>query len=292
MYILQMLVLGSCLLLGYGPKAASNDDYIIPETVEESRAVQMLHDVVRDNNRFVRETGEQHFQAFTKSQNPRMTLVSCADSRVHTKAFDLTPENDIFTVRNLSGQYDAGKAAIKYGVFVAGGGTEILLFLGHDDCGAVKVATEIEHNSDEKKKYDTDIVAELEHVFVARGAPKTDSDFDRIVHHNVKHNIHCQIDKCLEAPYPKKTQSDETPKGFFDRVTEGRLVVVGALYDFANTEGQGFGHLKIIDVRDKKWAEEWAEAKPPMTSQKGTVYRIHKKVQEAIERMLPRVSAQ
>src|SRR5262249_35764382 len=48
--------------------------------------------------------GKEHFMPFADKQAPRATVVTCSDSRVQSSAWDATPENDAFTIRNIGNQ--------------------------------------------------------------------------------------------------------------------------------------------------------------------------------------------
>ena len=68
-----------------------------------AKARGFLADVLRANQANV-ALGRPHFTPFADGQTPRATVLSCADSRVQASAWDLTPENDDFTVRNIGNQ--------------------------------------------------------------------------------------------------------------------------------------------------------------------------------------------
>lgn len=96
--------------------------------------------MVEHNAAFVQKHDAGYFEGFVAVQRPRMTLVTCADSRVHIHAFGNKPDNDIFMVRNIGNQLKNSAGSIKYGVrFLK---TKLLFFMGHSACGAVTAATE------------------------------------------------------------------------------------------------------------------------------------------------------
>lgn len=231
--------------------AFSVGGYEDPDDEREKRAVAMLINLKNDNDEFVRLHKESYFRDFLTTQNPRMTLVMCVDSRVHHHAFDKTPDNDIYTVRNLSGQYESNKGSIQYGVKHAH--TPLLVVMGHDDCGAITAQTRLkwrELNPNENGvptlEIDDKIQKELANVYLARASipPAQGSDYNEqleryrwIIHQNVKFNIHRQVDECLRS--------------FYKEVKEGSLIIAGALYDFQGREEEGRGRLIWIDARDK-----------------------------------------
>jgi len=227
---------------------------------EKERIVGMLGNLDTDNRKFVQShLHSAYFDEFISSQHPRLTLVTCIDSRVHSHAYDQTPDNDIMTVRNLSGQHESGKAGIAYGVKHAK--TPLLLVMGHDDCGAVFAKTKVEwlewkeRNGGIPKEYDAlrewltelrkdpDIINELKAIKIARRAvpPAQGGNADRfnwLVHENIKFNTHHQVDECL--------------RHFHKEVESGKLIIAGALYDFQGSENQGRGRLIWLDARDQQ----------------------------------------
>lgn len=203
--------------------------FVVPFAWEASRdeplsqARSYLKEILGDNRVYM-EHGPKFFAQFADGQKPRATVVTCADSRVHTSAFDATPENDDFMVRNIGNQVENGLGSIEYGVEHLE--TPVLMILGHTGCGAVKAAMgDISTQSEAVRK-------ELEKLHVSK--PKGDAKSDAAWTEAVVENVHAQVTLALAH--------------FGTRVSEGRLTVVGAVYDFRNDLGKGSGKLTIVDV--------------------------------------------
>lgn len=203
--------------------------FVVPFAWEASRdeplaqARSYLKEILGDNRVYM-EHGPKFFAQFADGQKPRATVVTCADSRVHTPAFDATPENDDFMVRNIGNQVENGLGSIEYGVDHLE--TPVLIILGHTGCGAVKAAMgDISTQSEAVRK-------ELEKLHVAK--PKGDAKSDAAWTEAVVENVHAQVTLALAH--------------FGTRVSEGKLTVVGAVYDFRNDLGKGSGKLTIVDV--------------------------------------------
>ncbi|MFZ5890955.1 MAG: carbonic anhydrase [Myxococcota bacterium] len=204
--------------------------FVVPFAWEASRdeplaqARSYLKEILNDNRVYM-EHGPKFFASFADGQKPRATVVSCADSRVHTPAFDTTPENDDFMVRNIGNQIENGLGSIEYGV--AHLETPVLMILGHTGCGAVKAAMgDISSQSEPVRR-------ELEKLHVSKpkaGDPKSDAAWSEAVVENVR----AQVAHALTH--------------FGARVSEGKLTVVGAVYDFRNDLGKGSGKITIVDV--------------------------------------------
>ena len=157
------------------------------------------------------------FKNLAKGQTPRATVVTCSDSRVHTNAFDKTPEGDLFMVRNIGNQLATAKGSVQYGVNHLG--SSLLLFIGHSSCGAIKAA------GGDYSTLEEPIKKELDSINIAKGGANIDG---------VKTNVNNQVAAAL--------------KEWADQVKKGELLVVGAVYDFADDMKQGAGKLNVINI--------------------------------------------
>jgi carbonic anhydrase len=111
--------------------------------------------------------------------------------------------------------------------------TPVLLILGHTGCGAVKAALgDISSQSEPIKK-------ELETLHVSK--PKPGTPAERAWADAVVENVRSQVDHALTR--------------FGARVQEGKLTIVGAIYDFRNDLGNGAGKITIVDVNGNTDAE-------------------------------------
>lgn len=157
------------------------------------------------------------FKELAKGQKPRATVVTCSDSRVHTNMLDKTPEGDLFMVRNIGNQLATAKGSVQYGVNHLG--SSLLLFIGHSSCGAIKAA------SGDYSTLEEPIKKELDTINIAKGVVNIDG---------VKTNVNNQVEEAM--------------KEFSDKVKNGELLVVGAVYDFSDDMKLGAGNLNIINM--------------------------------------------
>jgi carbonic anhydrase len=189
-----------------------------------------LRDAFADNDAYM-QRGDKFFAAFADKQTPRATVITCADSRVHSQAWDLTPENDDFTVRDIGNQVENVEGSIEYGVEHLH--TPLLLVVGHTGCGAVKAAM------GDTSKLSAPIRKELEHLHVPAADPSKAPDVAWA--EAVVANVNNQVAFSL--------------KRFNHEVHEGTLTIVGAVYDFRNDLGQGAGKLVVVNVNGNADAE-------------------------------------
>jgi carbonic anhydrase len=188
-----------------------------------AKARGFLAEALRSNQLAVGQ-GRQHYTPFIEAQTPRATVITCADSRVQSDAWDRTPENDDFTVRNIGNQVSNALGSVEYGVEELH--TPLLLVVGHTGCGAVKAAM---GKPDELSPAIRSELAALKLPPARKGAKPEDAWTEAVAA-----NVNAQVQLATEH--------------FAELVHSGDLTVVGAVYDFRNDLGKGYGRLQVINV--------------------------------------------
>lgn len=176
-----------------------------------------IKEIQAEDKAYVAAHNAAFFQELAKGQHPRATVVTCSDSRVQTNILDKTPEGDLFVVRNIGNQLSTAKGSVQYGVNHLN--SSLLLFIGHSSCGAIKAA------SGDYSTLESGIKRELDTININKGVANIDG---------VKTNVNNQVAAALIE--------------FADKVKSGELLVVGAVYDFADDMKQGAGNLNIINM--------------------------------------------
>jgi carbonic anhydrase len=214
---------------GHEAELADPGKFIVPfawEAAKDEPLAQtrsFLADVLTDNQGYM-EHGDKFFADFADKQTPRATVLTCADSRVHTTAWDVTPENDDFVIRNIGNQLENAAGSVEYGIEHLR--TPLLLVIGHTGCGAVKAAM------GDISKLSQPIQEELQHIHLPKpGAGKSP---EAAWAEAVVANVNNQVEIAL--------------KQFGKDVQAGQLTVVGAVYDFRNDMMQGAGKLSVVNV--------------------------------------------
>lgn len=191
-------------------------------------AKPILKDILQTNRNFARTHKPGYFEHFVSEQHPRATVVTCSDSRVHTHALDVTPDGDLFMVRNIGNQIATAEGSVEYGVHHLH--TPLLLIVGHTACGAIKAAA---------GNYSTEsgpIKRELDSIAIPKDEPGLSS---------VKLNVHNQVKTAMNK--------------FEAEVLNGHLTVVGAVYDFTNEMRLGQGRLHVVNVNGETDAKAIAK---------------------------------
>jgi carbonic anhydrase len=181
---------------------------------------------VEGNDQFKEHHDSSYFEGYQKGQTPSLTVITCADSRVHTPLFGMDPHNNIFIIRNVGNQIANSEGSVDYGVHHLP--TKVLLIMGHSSCGAVKAA--MGDYSGETKG----IKAELDTLKPVMAADDGEGDVTRRWAENVEKNVDYQVNYALHL--------------YGGEVGAGRLAVVGGVYDFNDNYGKGRGALVITNV--------------------------------------------
>lgn len=184
---------------------------------EAAVARAFIKEIMADENAYVAAKGTAFFQELAKGQHPRATVVTCSDSRVHTNMLDKTPEGDLFMIRNIGNQIATAKGSVEYGINHLG--SSLLLIIGHAKCGAIGAA------SGDYSKLEPSIQKELDTIKIGKGIASIDG---------VKLNVNNQVAAATEE--------------WKEEIKEGHLLVIGAVYDFADDMKQGPGKLNLINV--------------------------------------------
>jgi carbonic anhydrase len=166
---------------------------------------------------YAQQHGATFFQELSKGQHPRATVVTCSDSRVHTNMLDQSPEGDLFMIRDIGNQIATAKGSVEYGINHLG--SSLLLIIGHAKCGAIAAA------SGDYSELEPAIKQELDTIKIPKGIASIDG---------VKANVNNQVTDAMAE--------------YGEAVKEGHLLIVGAVYDFADDMKQGPGKLNLINV--------------------------------------------
>lgn len=184
---------------------------------DAAAAQSFIKEVMAENSSYVKAKGAEFFKELSNGQHPRATVVTCSDSRVHTNMLDSTPEGDLFMVRDIGNQISTAKGSVEYGVNHLA--SSLLLIIGHSKCGAIAAA------SGDYSKLEPAIQKELDSINISKGVENIEG---------VKTNVNNQVVAAMEE--------------YGDKVKEGHLLVLGAVYDFSDDMKQGAGKLNIINM--------------------------------------------
>ncbi len=169
--------------------------------------------LIDENQKFQSSIDANFFDKIKNIQTPKITILTCCDSRVQLSAFSQQPINEFFVVRNIGNQISNSEGSLDYGINILK--TPILLIIGHTGCGAVD-------------------------AYVS----KADTGFESIQKELSSMNIDdYEVDKIkANVEYQYKLAR----KKYKQHIDSGDLLIAGAIYDVQDTYGQGAGKLHFI----------------------------------------------
>ena len=192
-----------------------------PKDLSPTTPDQALSELKAGNQRYVTGKHMHHDfgperPALALSQHPFAIILGCADSRVAPElAFDQS-RGRLFVVR-LAGNFadTNGLASIEYGASVLG--ASLIMVLGHTGCGAIKAAVDVVTKGATLPGHLPELMNYLKDpVEKARSEPGD------IVANAIRQNVVANVQK-LQTSEPILA----------GLVKEGRLGVVGGIYDLA-----------------------------------------------------------
>jgi carbonic anhydrase len=184
-------------------------------------ADQTWNDLAAGNHRFVLgKTAPHDFlaqrKALTKTQHPRVAILSCADSRVPPELVFDTGLGEVFVVRSAGEDDDPlSIGSLEYAVEHLG--SSVIVVMGHQSCGAVTAAC----SRDKSGSLNLDAVVTPIASSCAKMDPKRPETLDLAVRDHI-HRVAQQV----------LAKSDILKKAF----DEGKLTVIEAYYSLDTGE--------------------------------------------------------
>ena len=211
----------------------SASNHPVTETIYKPHVEDILAYLFHHNQKYIERNRPEDFSRQI-IQNPFITFVGCSDARVQADSFIPNPTNTVFTIKNIGNQLQTAQGSVDYGIFHLK--TPLLLVLGHSYCGAIKSAlSNYTHESHE-------IIEELDHLHLPLSPLiyhyQTQDPFDSLWIEGVQRNVDYQVAK---AQYR-----------YQDLVRNGKLTIIGAVYDFANYSQKGEGRLLVVNINGIK----------------------------------------
>jgi carbonic anhydrase/SulP family sulfate permease len=201
-------------------------------TLTPQQVLQILkdgHERFRSGQRLTRDLGRQ-VEATATGQHPLAVVLSCIDSRAPVELlFDLGV-GDVLSVR-IAGNVTSTNVlgSIEYGCAVAG--TKLVVVLGHTRCGAVTAAVELTCSG--KTAREATGCQHLDHI-VGEVCRSLDSPVGVCVEKMASPGRGEFVDSVAKRNVLRVVRSitEESPT-LGDLVREGRVMVVGGMYDVA-----------------------------------------------------------
>lgn len=192
----------------------------------------VLAELIKGNKRYIRSASlysnqdqKRRLETAQNGQKPLVTILCCSDSRVPPEIIFDQGIGDLFIVRvagNIADKTEIG--SIEYGVGHLG--TPLLMVLGHTRCGAVTATVQ----GAEVHGSIPSIIAKIKPAADKTRAEKRHQNDDDLVLRTIKANIFKTIEDIFGASEEVRTL-----------VRQGKLKVIGALYDIESGEVSDLG---------------------------------------------------
>ena len=167
-----------------------------------------------------------------KGQSPRITLITCSDSRISGHIINKDMINYVFHIRNIGNQIENNFGSVDYGIHHLH--TPILLILGHTDCGAVKASqTDFSKESNEIRR-------ELYPLYfnLKKAVESNDKNETKFITRLVQHNVDIQVRDAM------------------NRYSTENTFIVGAVFDMHKHYSDKAGRIIITNINGIQDEEE------------------------------------
>ncbi len=194
------------------------------EATPRVSADEALQRLIDGNDRFLR--GEAHLDelqrdrlaGLTSGQSPFATILGCSDSRVVPEVIFDAGLGELFVVR-VAGNVVSPEVAGSLQYAGSQLGTPLLVVLGHEGCGAVHAALATRHSD---VRHRSRIQLLVDSILPGLEGVPTDLDEDEQLSRAVESNVRWTVRQVVESPEGRQ------------RIEEGRMRFVGAIYDLAS----------------------------------------------------------
>lgn len=182
------------------------------------------------------------FEPLKAGQSPKVTLLTCCDSRVPQSLFNIDAPGEIFTVRNIGNQYENSEGSVKYPIIHLH--TPLLVIVGHTGCGAIKAS--LSDYRVEDKAIQREVIGLADAIRMANQS----RDMAKITDENQRLAVYAQINVDYQV---NKTITDS---GLNKKILNKELNVVGMVFDIHGVFGGELGGIYITNVNGKTELDE------------------------------------
>lgn len=202
------------------------------------------------NNEYANEaTLSRTYDSIIDGQAPDITLVTCSDSRVLERSID-DQIGKIFTIKNIGNRVQPNMGSIQYGVAYLN--TPVLLILGHTSCGAIHasmkgISSEHQHVI-ESLECLKPIAANVQKLLIKKGGINyymNEHSFNP--ENKISEEMYLET-LVTEANVDRQIDIVLDDDGIRKMVYAGKLMIVGAIYDFHDIYSHKKGSIFIINV--------------------------------------------
>jgi carbonic anhydrase len=219
------------------------------EQVTVGKSVSTLREKLSYNETYARTaTKAGKYDHILESQHPDITIVSCSDSRVLERSLD-DEIGKVFSIKNIGNRVEPNLGSIEYGVGHLH--TPILMILGHTGCGAVHASTKDtsgEHYRIIRSlEFIKPTVAEVQKLLIKKGGIAGYMAEHPPMVKPVSEEVYFET-LVTEANVDKQIDTVLNDEKIRELVYTGKLMVVGAMYDFKDVYSSEKGAVFVINI--------------------------------------------
>lgn len=189
-------------------------------------------------------------------QHPDITLVTCSDSRVLERALD-DEIGKVFSIKNIGNRAEPNLGSIEYGVGHLH--TPILMILGHTGCGAVHASTQDFTKEHYRIVRSLDFikptVGEVQKLMIKKGGISAYMREHPPMVKPVSEEVYFET-LVTEANVDKQVENVLNDDSIRKLVYTGKLMVVGAIYDFKDMYSSEKGAVFVININGETSVEK------------------------------------
>lgn len=191
---------------------------------------KLIKNIFDENLNYVDNLDYSIYDGLEFKQNPKITLVTCSDSRLDINTIKKDTVNYLFSIRCIGNQFKTAKGSIDYGILHLK--TPLLVFLGHTNCGAIKAGISDYSNENESIKNELD--------YLNLG----------LKDHGIDLNDNLCVDKLAEVSldYQISLASLE----YKDLIDNGDLMIIGLMLDLNKSYGNEKCKIYLTNINNEK----------------------------------------
>lgn len=193
-----------------------------------SQWLKVVEDLSYGVQDFERSFPLKEFEEAGFKQHPKITLLTCADSRLPVSTFGPI-FNNIFSIENIGNQFEHNAGSVLYGLLHLH--TPLFIISGHTDCGAVNAA-----GSDFSKE-PLEIQKELSTLKSTLREIQEQSNYEFASQPCIRANQLAELNVDKQINYAMKNELVR------DLVDSGKLLILGIMVDLHNNYEGGCGKL-------------------------------------------------
>lgn len=214
------------------------------------KSINTLIDKLENNAKYSSDaTKSGTYMPIVDDQHPDVTLVTCSDSRVLERALD-DQIGKIFSIKNIGNRVEPNMGSIQYGVGHLH--TPVLIILGHTGCGAIHASMEDLTGEHQRIIRSLDFikptVAEVQKLLIKKGGiARYIAEYPISTGQPITEEAYLET-LVTEANVDKQIETLLNDEAVRKMVYSGKLMIVGAIYDFKDIYSKYKGAVFIINV--------------------------------------------